>query len=275
MSTGLNFDDVFDRAASTYDVAPFPFFTPFGEALVEYAAIQPHERVLDVGCGAGAALAPAAARARSAVGIELSPEMAQRARAAAPSAEVHVGDASQLDFDDGSFDVVLSAFTVFFMPDATGALREWRRVLAPGGRLVLSTWAGADPRWAFERQIRRGYLGEIDKATLKDLGKGVAMLERFDDAAKVANELRLGGFDVIEQTEHAIDFVFADAQAWSDWNWSHGSRVFLEALPEDARERYHAEVAEAMQQVRESNGFPRTFTSVFTRGNFRVTDSAL
>jgi ubiquinone/menaquinone biosynthesis C-methylase UbiE len=266
VSSGLKFDDVFDRAASTYDVAPFPFFTPFGEALVDFAAIQPDERVLDVGCGAGAALRPAAARARSAVGVELSPEMAQRARAAAPSAEVHVGDASQLDFEDGSFDVVLSAFAVFFMPDATAALGEWRRVLAPGGRIVLSTWAGADPRWAFERQIRRGYLRELDQAMLQDLGKGVAMLERFDDADKVANELRAGGFEVAEQTEHAIEFVFADEQAWSDWNWSHGSRIFVEALPDDARERYRAEVADAMEQVRESNGFPRTFTSVFTRG---------
>jgi SAM-dependent methyltransferase len=222
--------------------------------------------VLDVGCGAGAALAPAAARARSAVGVELSPEMAERARAAAPGAEVHVGDASRLDFDDGSFDVVLSAFTVFFMPDPTAALREWRRVLAPGGRFVLSTWTTGDPRWEFEREIRRGYLGEIDPAVLRELGTGVAMVQRFDDADKVANELRDGGFDVVEQRRHAIDFVFADDQAWWDWNWSHASRVFLEALPVEPRERYRAEVAEATERIRESNGYPRTFTSVFTRG---------
>jgi trans-aconitate methyltransferase len=81
-----------------------------------------------------------------------------------------------------------------------------------------------------------------------------------------ARELRAGGFGAVEQTEHAVEFVFADEQAWWDWNWSHASRVFLEALPAEPRERYRAEVAEAMAQVRESNGFPRTFTSVFTRG---------
>jgi ubiquinone/menaquinone biosynthesis C-methylase UbiE len=266
VSSGLKIDDVFDRAASTYDVAPFPFFTPFGEALVEFAAIQSHERVLDVGCGAGAALAPAARVAASAVGVELSPVMAERARTVAPAAEVRVGDASKLDFEDGSFDIVLSAFTVFFMPDPTAALTEWRRVLAPGGRIVLSTWAGGDPRWEFERRVRRSYMSEVDPAALKDLGEGLARLQRFDDAEKVAAELATAGFKNIEQDSHAIDFVFADEQAWWDWNWSHGTRAVMEAVPEEPRERYRAEIAEAMEQIRESNGFPRTFTSVFTRG---------
>src|SRR5690349_10856651 len=91
---------MFDRAAATYDIAAFPFFTPFGEALVEFAEIKPEERVLDVGCGAGAVLGPASRLAGSATGIELSPAMAERARAAAPDAEVVVGDAASLPFDD-------------------------------------------------------------------------------------------------------------------------------------------------------------------------------
>jgi len=177
-----------------------------------------------------------------------------------------VGDASKLDFADGSFDVVLSAFTVFFMPDPTAALREWRRVLAPGGRIVLSTWSSGDPRWDFERRIRRSYMGEVDQGALQELGQGLARLQRFEDAEKVAAELGTAGFQDLEQDSLAIEFLFADEQAFWDWNWSHGTRVVMEAMPEDPRNRYRAEVAEAMQQIRESNGYPRTFTSVFTRG---------
>lgn len=257
--------DLFDRSAATYDVAAFPFFTPFGEALVEYAQIQPHERVLDVGCGAGAALAPAAERTASAVGVELSPAMAERARAAAPGAEVCVGDAASLDFEDGSFHVVLSAFTVFFMPDPTAALSDWRRVLEPGGRIVLSTWAAGDPRWEFERQIRRGYLGELGPAFLEEMRDDLALLERFDSAEKVAAELRAAGFADVETTEHRIEFHFRDEQAWWDWNWSHAARVVLESLSEESRDRLRAEVTEAMQQIRDARGFPRTYTAVFTR----------
>jgi ubiquinone/menaquinone biosynthesis C-methylase UbiE len=257
--------EVFDRSAATYDIAAFPFFTPFGEALVEFAQIQPHERVLDVGCGAGAALAPASERAASAVGVELSPAMAERARAAAPTAEVRVGDASALEFDDGSFDVVLSSFTVFFMPDPTAALTDWRRVLAPGGRVVLSTWAPNDPRWGFERDIRRGYISELDPEFLRELRADLDLLERFDDARKVAAELGAAGFAEIESTEHEREFFFRDEQAWWEWQWSHAARGVLERLPEESQQRLRAEVGEAMQHLRTDEGFPRTYTAVYTR----------
>jgi ubiquinone/menaquinone biosynthesis C-methylase UbiE len=256
---------MFDRSAATYDIAAFEFFTPFGKALVDYAQIGPDERVIVVGCGAGAALAPAAARAASAVCVELSPVMAERARAAAPSAEVHVGDAMSLAFEDGSFDVVLSAFTVFFMPDPTAALTEWRRVLAPGGRIVLSTWAANDPRWNFERDIRRRCLAELGPAFIEEMKSDFALLERFDDAEKVAAELRDAGFTDVESAQDRREFVFGDEQAWWDWQWSHAARLVLEALSDHSRERLRAEVTEAMQQLRTQNGFPRTYTAVLTR----------
>src|SRR5205807_3993174 len=97
--------------------------------------------------------------------------MAERARAAAPEAEVLVGDASVLPFEDESFDLVLSAFVVFFMPDPTAALREWGRVLKPGGRLVMATWTGGDPRWSWERGVRAPYARAIDPGRLREMGR--------------------------------------------------------------------------------------------------------
>lgn len=265
MDTGAA-KEMFDRSAATYDIAVFPFFTPFGEALVEFAQIQPHERVLDVGCGAGAALAPAARVAGSATGIELSPAMAERARAAAPGAEVVVGDAASLPFEDGSFDVVLCAFVVFFMPDPTAALEEWRRVLAPGGRLVISTWDGPDTRWSsWERELRSSFVPEMDPAAAQEIGAGLALVDRFSDGDKVQQELRAAGFAPEEPVEHVIEFVFPDEQAWWDWNWSTGSRIFLDALPAAALDRLRAEMTEAMQQVRDERGFPRSYRALFAR----------
>ena len=49
-------------------------------------------------------------------------------------------DAEQLDFADGSFDVVLCGFGIMFFPDQNRALSEFRRVLKPGGTLAVSTW---------------------------------------------------------------------------------------------------------------------------------------
>jgi hypothetical protein len=58
---------------------------------------------------------------------------------------------------------------------------------------------------------------------------------------------------------------FPDEQAWWDWNWSHGSHVFLEALSEDAQRRLRAQLRDALEQVRKECGFPRTYTSLFPR----------
>jgi ubiquinone/menaquinone biosynthesis C-methylase UbiE len=263
----LNTTEVFDRAAATYDVAAFPFFTPFGEALVEFANLEPGARVLDVGCGTGAALLPASRIASRAVGIELSPAMAARAREAVPAAEVVVGDASQLPFADGEFDVVLSSFTVFFMPDPSAALREWARVLAPGGRIVTATWGSADPRWGWERDVRMEFLSELEPEVLQEIGGSLARISRFDDPSKVADEFRAAAMTPGDVAQHTIEFRFADEQAWLDWNWSHGTRVFLEALPNDARERFRDRAFEAMQHLREANGFPRTYTAIFAEAS--------
>jgi ubiquinone/menaquinone biosynthesis C-methylase UbiE len=263
----VNTVEVFDRAAQTYDAIPFPFFTPFGGALVEYAGIRSGERVLDTGCGSGAVLVAAARAGAAVVGVELSPAMAERARAAVPAAEVHVGDAARLDFPDTSFDVVLSGFVIFFIDDPTAALRDWRRVLRPVGRLAISTWGGPDPRWSFEREIRKPYIELLDRSFREQLGPGIKLLERFDEPGKVEAELRASGFGAIEVVEHQIEFVFRSEQEWWDWNYSHAARMFFDALPPDALGRYKAEVEEGMQQVRDGRGFPRTYTALFARAH--------
>lgn len=189
--------------------------------------------------------------------------MAERAREAVPGAEVVVGDAGALPFEDGSFDVVLSAFTVFFFDEPTDALREWRRVLKPGGRIAMTTWGDADPRWAWEREVRMGFLGDMPPELLAELGAGLQRLNRFDEPAKVEQELRLGGFEPESVEEHAIEFRFADEDAWWDWTWSHATRAMLELLSEERREQFREQAYTAMQELREpGGGFPRTYKAL-------------
>ncbi len=118
--------------------------TPPAARLVAFAAVQPGERVLDVGCGTGVVAITAARAGAKATGVDLTPELLAHAMEHAKVAGLDVawkeGDAEALPFPDASFDVVLSQYGHMFAPRADVTTRELLRVLRPGGRIAFSTW---------------------------------------------------------------------------------------------------------------------------------------
>jgi len=98
-------------------------------------------RVLDAGCGAGAHAAELAARGALVTGLDLSTGLIRIARERlGPDVALHVGDLSNpLPFGNGAFDLVLSSLVMHYIADWGPTLREFHRVLGPGGRLVFST----------------------------------------------------------------------------------------------------------------------------------------
>ena len=111
---------------------------------MRHAGVRPGDRVLDVACGTGVVAITAARRGARVCGLDLTPELLQRARENARIAEVniewHEGDAESLPFEDGSFDVVLSQFGHMFGPRPEVVVAEMLRVLKAGGTLAFSTW---------------------------------------------------------------------------------------------------------------------------------------
>jgi ubiquinone/menaquinone biosynthesis C-methylase UbiE len=122
-------------------------FAPWAERLVELAAPAPGERLLDLACGTGIVARRAAARVGAggaATGLDRNPEMLRVAEAAAagmsPPVRWLAGDAADLPFPDGAFDLACCQQGLQFFPDREGVLEELRRVLVPGGRLTLAVW---------------------------------------------------------------------------------------------------------------------------------------
>lgn len=129
-----------DKQASAYDrqIGWFERHV-FGEQRA-WACAQAEGRVLEVAVGTGLNLAFYAPGA-DVTGVDLSPEMLQIARRRAAelgrNLELREGDAHDLPFDDESFDSVVATYSLCNIPDPSRAVAEMRRVLRPGGRLVL------------------------------------------------------------------------------------------------------------------------------------------
>ena len=106
--------------------------------------IQPGEKVLDLGCGPAALWKSEGKRlpeSSQLVLCDLSQGMAAAAKSAVSSRNVYccAGDAQQIPFESGSFDLVTANHMLYHVPDIQRAVAEIRRVLRPGGRLVAAT----------------------------------------------------------------------------------------------------------------------------------------
>ncbi len=131
----------FDRWASSYERDPFSRWLARRQRdALEALQLEPGDRLLDVGCGTGAGVRAASARVERAVGVDLSPKMLAEARERASglsNVEFVEGDSEDLPFGDGEFTAVVCTTSLHHYPRPDAAAREFARVLAPGGRVVI------------------------------------------------------------------------------------------------------------------------------------------
>lgn len=149
-------DDPFGlaRVRAAYDTAARDYVAAFGddfdvldldrEVLDHAVARAPNGLVVEVGCGHAPAARYLRDGGRIFVGIDASRNMLTEARARVPDLLPVVGDLHSLPMRDGAVVLVVAYYVLLYVrrDDLAAALREWRRVLAPGGVVVLATHLG-------------------------------------------------------------------------------------------------------------------------------------
>ena len=133
-------NDPYRRIASVYDAAVEPFNASLRKYVLKIAKPSAGMKVLEVGCGTGTNLALFAEAGCEISGIDLSPSMLDLAQTKlGDGANLHLGDASAMPFDDGEFDLVLGFLTLHEMPlEVRGpVVSEMARVAGNNSRIVF------------------------------------------------------------------------------------------------------------------------------------------
>jgi ubiquinone/menaquinone biosynthesis C-methylase UbiE len=290
----------YDDVAEQFGVFSDRLSSAAAERLLELVAIQPGERILDVGTGAGLLpfhLLRGGGRGARIVAVDISTGMVETARRKARDAGIPDAllrfeqmDAEQLAFEEASFDVVVSAFALTHVPHPHVALREMARVLRPGGRLGIAV--GSRPpllsadllvhgarevhRRVQQRIGRRLTADLLDRIVVEecgpaphDLPRGSQLSRSLDRAPLLVELVRQAGLiDVRQSWRNYQNEVTSPDEYWELQRTirSDSRKRLLEASPEVV-DRVRARFMAACRQTLERGGvlaFP--ISAVFVVG---------
>lgn len=198
------------------------------DRFIDLLSLTPEDRLLDVACGSGGPTLRIAGRTGArVVGVDIHADgilTAQRAAAAKGLSQwasfERVDAGAALPFGDGSFDAVMCIDAVNHLPDRTGTLAEWARLLRPGGRLLFT-----DPI------VVTGPLTNAEIATRSAIGFFLFVAPETNDRALAAAGLRLVSRE---------DLTGAVAQSASRWHAARQSR-HVELIRIEGRETFEGQ----------------------------------
>jgi SAM-dependent methyltransferase len=128
--------------SASYEVFMGRYSDPLAHEFAREAGVSPGERVVDVGCGTGALTTVLAAivGAQQVAGVDPSEPFVEACRARVPGADIRLGPAEALPFEDASFDRTLSQLVFHFVSEPAASAAEMARVTRPGGLVAACVW---------------------------------------------------------------------------------------------------------------------------------------
>jgi arsenite methyltransferase len=225
-----------------------------GKILVEKLGIQSGDRVLDVGSGTGLLAEHVAAivgPTGSVVAIDPLPLRIEIAnKRAAPNLVFRVGDAYDLGgYGDATFDAVYLNAVLHWLPEKSGPLRQFHRLLDAGGRLGITT--GSKEHLSPLQVIRQKVLAREPYARFPESRAGIAARTSVDELRDL---LVQAGFEVRSIELAPKVMVHASADAAIDFSQASSFGNFLGHLPEALRRTAREEIRKEVEALRTPEG---------------------
>lgn len=207
----LSSNDPWTLVAPGYAEEAGNVMVPFARNALALLEPKPTWNLLDVAAGSGAFTLEAAPQVASVEALDFSPGMLAELHrriggSGATNIKVHAGDGQALPFADATFDAAASMFGLMFFPDRARGFAEMFRVLKPGGRAVVSSWAPVE-----QSPLMVLMFGALCAAD-PERPKPQANLLTLENKERFKDEMTAAGFVdvVIHERTHAIYLPGAD-----------------------------------------------------------------
>lgn len=233
---------VFDQVADGYDSPALRYFPLAADRLALKLRPTPGQKVLDVCAGTGVAslaLAQLVGPSGRVFAIDLSEAMLARLEEkkrqfGLEHIDVHVMDASRPEFHSEYFDHVVSSFGIFFMPDMASALREWVRVLRPGGTLMFTAFAAS----AFE-PCKTMFFERLKNYGVEP-AQAMSPARQLYDPAECRRLAESAGLRDVQVESEQLGYRLRNPQDWWEIVWYTGLRNFVQGLAPDELAAFRA-----------------------------------
>ena len=257
----------FNKVAEHYDCPALRLFPFTADKLVSTVNVCPEMKVLDIACGTGAVataiaqvIAPAAGRVFA---IDLAVNMLDQAEAQLikmnlQNVDLHQMDAEKLDFRKEYFDLAISSFGLFFMTDMPAALKEWLRVIKPGGQLIFTSFGDS----AFQPMAKMFFEDLQSVGVAVDKNPNVETLQQAEQCKALMEQA--GTTDVSVETVQ-MGYHLAGVQDWWEIVSHSGFRRHIEQIDRLELEAFRQQHLESIAGLVTEKGIWMDVTVLITR----------
>jgi ubiquinone/menaquinone biosynthesis C-methylase UbiE len=260
----------FNLASVGYDREAVRFLALTARRLVEVVGIESNENILDVATGTGhsaIALSTFVGVRGRVTGIDIAPDMLEVARqnitkASLDNIDLQLGDAESLNFEDESFDKVVCASGIFFLPEMLAGLKEWRRVTKRGGVVAFSSFgetAFNPMRELYANRIQNNY------GVVLPPSRG---FQRLNTIQKCQDLMQQAGFELknIEIHTEQLGYYLQNVDQWWDIVWHTGFRHSVEQIQPERLEQFKTEHLAEVGELATAKGIWLDVPVIFALG---------